>query len=40
MVDESGPHPIGGVDDPGTLRSFDEWISSEEACLAYLQRVR
>ena len=40
MVDESGPHPVGGVDYPRTLQEFDDWFSSEAACLTYLQRLR
>ena len=35
-----GPHPIGGVDYPRTLPEFDDWFSSEAACLAFLRRVR
>jgi len=33
-------HPVGGVDYPQTLQEFDGWFASEDACLAYLQRVR
>ena len=33
-------HPVGGVDYPRTLAEFDEWFSSEAACLAFLRRVR
>ena len=40
MVDESGSHPVGGVDYPRTLQEFDDWFSSEAACLNYLQRLR
>lgn len=43
MVDqlsEDRPHPIGGVDYPRTLQEFDEWFSSESACVAYLERLR
>ena len=40
MAEESGPHPIGGVDYPRTLPEFDDWFSSEAACLAFLRRVR
>ena len=40
MVEESGPHPIGGVDYPRTLQEFNDWFSSEAACLPFLQRVR
>ena len=37
---QSGPHPIGGVDYPRTLPEFNDWFSSEAACLAFLRRVR
>ncbi len=40
MAEESGPHRIGGVDYPRTLQEFNDWFSSEAACLAYLRRVR
>ena len=40
MADEAERHPIGGVDYPRTLQEFDEWFSSEAACLAYLERIR
>lgn len=33
-------HPVGGVDYPRTLQEFDGWFTSEEACVAYLRRVR
>ena len=33
-------HPVGGVDYPRTLQEFDEWFSSEAACIEYLQRLR
>jgi transposase-like protein len=33
-------HPVGGVDYPRTVVEFDRWFMSEEACLAYLRRVR
>ena len=39
-VSQEVPHPIGGVDYPRTLQEFDEWLGSEEACRAYLQRLR
>ena len=31
MAEESGPHPIGGVDYPRTLQEFNDWFSSEAA---------
>jgi hypothetical protein len=40
MVDESGTHPVGGVGYPRTRQEFDDWFSSEAACLTYLQRLR
>ena len=33
-------HPIVGIDYPGTFEEFDEWFSSEEACLEYVARLR
>lgn len=33
-------YPKGGVDYPRTLQEFDQWFSTEEACIAYLQRLR
>ncbi|GFP20007.1 hypothetical protein HKBW3S03_01511, partial [Candidatus Hakubella thermalkaliphila] len=33
-------HPVGGVDYPRTIQEFDQWFSTEEACAAYLARVR
>ena len=35
-----GSHPIGGIDYPRTLQEFDEWFSTEQGCLDYLQRLR
>ncbi len=32
--------PIGGIDYPRTLQEFDEWFSTEEACIDYLKRLR
>jgi transposase-like protein len=32
--------PIGGIDYPRTLQEFDEWFSTEEACVDYLKRLR
>jgi len=32
--------PIGGIDYPRTLQEFDEWFSTEEACVNYLKRLR
>ena len=39
MAEESGPHPIGGVDYPRTLPEFNDWFSSEAACLAFPRRA-
>jgi len=33
-------HPVGGMDYPRTIQEFDDWFSSEEACLAYLVQLR
>ena len=33
-------HPVPGVDYPRTLVEFEDWFSSEEACLQYLRRLR
>ena len=32
--------PIGGIDYPRTLQEFDQWFSTEEECITYLQRLR
>ena len=34
------PYPIGGIDYPRTLQEFEEWFSTEEACINYLWRLR
>lgn len=39
MREEAG-YPILGVDYPRTLVDFQEWFSSEEACVEYLRRLR
>lgn len=33
-------HPIGGVDYPRTIQEFDQWFPSEEACAAYIAKLR
>jgi len=33
-------HPVGGIDYPRTLQEFDEWFSTEQACVDYLRRLR
>ncbi len=40
MFEKEEQYPVGGVDYPRTLQEFDEWFSSEAACIDYLQRVR
>src|SRR5512139_102308 len=37
---EESWHPVPGVDYPRTLVEFEEWFSTEEACLQYLRRLR
>jgi len=32
--------PVGGVDYPRTIQEFDEWFPTEEACTAYLLKLR
>ncbi len=39
MRQEAG-YPVSGVDYPRTLVDFQEWFSSEEACVEYLRRLR
>lgn len=39
-MDQLQQYPIGGVDYPRTLQEFDQWFSTEENCIAYLQRLR
>ena len=33
-------HPVSGTDYPGTFQEFDEWFSSENACIDYIAKVR
>ncbi len=33
-------HPVAGRDYPRTLKEFDEWFPSEDACAAFLLRLR
>jgi len=40
MEEEKQEHPVGGVDYPRTLSEFDEWFSSEAACIEFLLRAR
>jgi transposase-like protein len=37
---DDNTHPVGGEDYPQTLQEFDEWFSTEEACIDYLRRLR
>lgn len=40
MVMGEPKHPVSGTDYPGTFQEFDEWFSSENACLDYIAKVR
>lgn len=40
MVEEERREPVGGLDYPRTLPEFEEWFSSEAACVEYLERIR
>lgn len=33
-------HPTAGVDYPKTLQEFDDWFSTEQACIDYLFKLR
>jgi len=37
---EEPTHPVSGIDYPGTFQEFDEWFSSENACLDYIAKLR
>lgn len=37
---EEEEHPVCGIDYPGTFQEFDEWFSTEEACLDYIVKLR
>jgi len=37
---EEPRHPVSGIDYPGTFQEFDEWFSSENACLDYIAKLR
>lgn len=37
---EEQNHPVCSVDYPGTFQEFDKWFSTEEACLAYISKLR
>jgi hypothetical protein len=34
------PHQRAGRDYPGTWQDFERWFSDDEACAAYLERLR
>jgi len=40
MAMEETRYPISGVDYPGTFQEFDDWFSSENACLDYITKLR
>lgn len=40
MFEKEERYPVGGEDYPRTLQEFEEWFSSEAACIDYLRRVR
>ena len=37
---EEPRHPVGGIDYPKTFQEFDEWFSSDDACLDYIAKLR
>jgi transposase-like protein len=37
---EESRHPVSGIDYPGTFQDFEEWFSSENACLDYIAKLR
>lgn len=37
---EEPRQPMSGIDYPGTFQEFDEWFSSENACLDYVTKLR
>ena len=39
-MSNNNSHPVGGIDYPRTLQEFDEWFSSDEACIEYIKRLR
>ena len=40
MAMEEQRHPVCSVDYPGTFQEFDKWFSTEEACLAFISKLR
>ncbi len=39
-MSENISYPVGGIDYPRNLQEFDEWFSSEDACIKYLLKLR
>ncbi len=37
---EEPRYPVSSVDYPGTFQEFDDWLSSENACLDYITKLR
>ena len=37
---EEKRHPVCGINYPGTFQEFDKWFSTEDACLAYIVKLR
>ena len=37
---DSDSHPVAGVDYPRTFQEMDEWFRDDEACRAYIRRLR
>jgi len=37
---EEKRHPVCGINYPGTFQEFDNWFSTEDACLAYIVKLR
>lgn len=40
MAMEEPRHPVSGIDYPGTFQEFDEWFSSDDACMNYIAKLR
>jgi transposase-like protein len=40
VIVEEKRYPVSGIDYPRTFQEFDEWFSSEEACLYYIAKLR
>ncbi|TEU12589.1 MAG: IS1595 family transposase [Anaerolineales bacterium] len=37
---EDPGHPVAGIDYPRTFQEFDEWFSSDDACIDYIAKIR